>query len=187
MVRNIDESRNPPLDRFLAGLNIAGFSRQRAQMLTESGIDSLEKLLSLSAEEIAAVKGFGDILAEAVSKGLESRRSRIDRLLAAGVTPYVPETRSVSGESGPFAGKTFCFSGAVRRVDEETGKRYTRSQMRKLVTRLGGKPVNDVATGLDYLVLANPDSTSSKAKKARKLGIKILSEEEFFASADSGD
>ena len=49
-----------------------------------------------------------------------------------------------------------------------------------LVKENGGVAAKDVKTGLDYLVMADPDSTSSKAQKARKLGILILSEDAFF-------
>ena len=81
---------------------------------------------------------------------------------------------------GIFAGKTFCFTGAIQRVDESSGKRYTRKQMQALVVENGGKAVGDVSKGLDFLVLADPSSSSSKARKARDLGTQLLSEEEFF-------
>jgi DNA ligase (NAD+) len=178
VVRNIDESRRPPLDRFLAGLNIPGFSRQRAQMLIDAGAGSLERLLAMGEEEIAAIRGFGEVLARAVVRGFEARRSRIERLLAAGVEPQAAPPREEA--AGPLAGKTFCFTGAIQKVNEATGKRYTRKELEEMVSRRGARALSDVTAGLDYLVMADPASKSSKAEKARKLGTQLLSDEEFF-------
>ncbi|MBN1442546.1 MAG: NAD-dependent DNA ligase LigA [Planctomycetes bacterium] len=180
LVQNIEATRNPPLDRFLAALNIPAFSRQRAQMLIDASIDSLDKVLALEPEEIAEIKGFGEILAEAISSGLRRRRDRIERLIEAGIEPQRARRPSAGSARGPIAGKSFCFTGAVERIDEETGKRYTRKQLQDLVVECGGRAASAVTGGLDYLVMADPRSTSTKARKARELGTKIISEEQFF-------
>lgn len=186
IVRNIQETRDPPLDRFVAGLNIPHFSKQRVQMLTDAGITNLDELLSLRREDIAEIKGFGEVLAEAIVSGLDRRRERIERFLEAGVVPRHAPPRAPEAPGGPFAGKTFCFTGTVERIDESTGKRYTRKELEAMVSEGGGKALNDVTSNLDYLVMADPRSTSSKAKKARKLGTRILSEEEFFEMIGGG-
>ncbi len=178
IVRNVAESRRPTLDQFIAALNIPEFSRQRVQVLMLAGYDSLEKLQAAAVEDLAAVKGFAEILAEKAASGLAARRDRIDRLLRAGITIQKPEPRAEA--SGPLAGKTFCFTGAIKKTDPATGKPYTRKQMEGLVTKLGGRALSDVTAKLDYLVMADPDSKSSKAEKARKMGTRILSEEELF-------
>lgn len=190
IVENIAATRSPPLDRFLAGLNIPGFSRQRAQMLIASGTTTIDGMLALSAEEIASVKGFGDVLGPAVASGLALRAERIARLRAVGVEPReaAPPSPDGSGD-GPLAGRSFCFTGAVERPDPETGKRYTRKRLQELVVERGGRAMTSVSSSLDYLVLADPASTSTKARKARELGVELLSEEAFFAllgEADAG-
>jgi len=177
VVDNIGKTRNPPLDRFIAALNIPEFSVQRAQMLIDAGYESLEKLLALTAEEIAAVKGFKETLAQKIQEGLEARRDRIEELRLSGVSPR-PAPRKPAG--GRLAGKTFCFTGAVKSENPDTGKRWTRKELEALVQAQGGRSLSDVTSGLDYLVMANPKSTSSKAQKARKLGTEILGEDEFF-------
>lgn len=178
IVKNIAESRRPTLDRFVAALNIPEFSRQRVQVLMTAGYDTLEKLQGAAVEDLAAVKGFAEILAEKAVNGLAARKERIAKLLAAGITIQKPEPHA--GASGPLAGKTFCFTGAIKKTDPATGKTYTRKHMEGLVTKLGGRALSDVTAKLDYLVMADPDSKSSKAEKARKMGTRILSEEEFF-------
>jgi DNA ligase (NAD+) len=178
IVRNIEESRRPTLDRFIAALNIPEFSRQRVQVLMKAGYDTLEKLQAASVEDFASVKGFGEILAEKAVKGLSARSERIQRLLAAGVEIQKPE--AAPSVEGPLAGKTFCFTGAIKKIDEVKGKPFTRKHMEDLVVKRGGKTLTDVTSKLDFLVMADPKSRSSKAAKARELGTKILSEEEFF-------
>ena len=181
LIRNIAETRQPSLDRFVAGLNIPSFSRQRMQMLIAGGVQSLEKLRGLKPADIAAIKGFADILAKQIVAGLKKRKNRIQRLLDAGVVPVDAPSSSETGGDGPLADKAFCFTGAVNRVDEATGKRYTRKQLESIVVKRGGRAMSDVSSHLDYLVMANPKSSSTKAKKARELGTEILSEDEFFA------
>ena len=177
-VTNIQETRRPGLDRFIAALNIPEFSGQRAQMLIDAGYDSLERLQQATVDELAAVKGFGEILAERAVAGLSARRERIERLFAAGIEVREPERREVGTQ--PFEGLKFCFTGAVRREHEATGKPFTRKALQAVVEQLGGKAASGVSADLDYLVMANPDSKSSKANKARKLGTEILGEDAFF-------
>ena len=179
IVGNIQASRSPTLDRFIAALNVPEFSRQRAQMLINGGYETLEKMQAVPAEELVAVKGFAETLAQRVVEGLARRRGRIARLLEVGVTVRPGEVADVI--EGPLDGMTFCFTGAIKTIHPETGKAYTRKQMQELVTRAGGRALSDVSAKLDYLVLADVNSKSSKAKKARALEKKLLSEAEFFA------
>lgn len=179
IVQNIEDSRNPSLEHFIAALNIASFSRQRARLLIDEGVVTLAQLLAMPAEEIAAVKGFADISAEGIVNGLQKRAALIDKLKNLGVEPRKGEpTEEVDGVLNEM---TFCFTGAIKRIDPGTGKRYTRKQLEDMVKANGGRSLKDVTSKLDHLVMANPDSKSSKAGKARDLKVNILSQEEFFA------
>jgi DNA ligase (NAD+) len=181
VIQNIAGTRAPPLDRFVAGLNLPGFSRQRVQMLGEQGLHSLSELRALEPTRIAEFKGFGEILATEIVDGLARKTAVIDELLAVGIVPRdLAGGTSIPG-SGPLSGKTFCFTGAVQSVDPSTGKRWTRKQLEDRVATLGGRALSGVTAGLDYLVMADPNSTSTKAKKAREQGTRVLSEKEFFA------
>jgi DNA ligase (NAD+) len=180
MVRNIEASRNPTLDRFIAALNIPEFSRQRAQMLIDAGHGTLESILALSPAAIAAVKGFAEVLADRVWAGLQERRERIRSLIAAGVSVEEDAAAPPAGAGGKLAGKTFCFTGAVKAVNPVTDKRWTRKELEEEVRRHGGKALSTVNAGLDYLVMSDPGSTSTKAQKARKLGTAVIAEEDFF-------
>ncbi len=183
-VSNIQATRKPPLARFIAALNIPEFSRQRAQMLIDAEYDTLAKMVAASPEDLASVKGFAEILAEKAAEGLAGRAERISRLRAVGVEPQKGEPTPISTD-GPFAGMSFCFTGAIQRENPETGKRYTRKEMQDLVKQLGGTAAASVSRGLTYLVLVDQNSTTSKAKKARDLDVGLLSEEEFFGKVEA--
>ncbi|MFP6632087.1 MAG: BRCT domain-containing protein, partial [Planctomycetota bacterium] len=105
--------------------------------------------------------------------------SLIEKLRDLGVEPLQGEP--AEEVDGVLNGKTFCFTGAIQRIDPLTEKRLTRKQLQEMVKANGGRSLKDATSKLDHLVMANPDSKSSKAKKARALDVNILSEEEFFA------
>jgi DNA ligase (NAD+) len=151
---------------FLASLGIDEFALETAKLIVASGYDTLEKVQAVSADELAKIKGMGAIRAKAVVAGLESRRDEIKRLLAVGVVP-VPPT-----EGGVLAGKTFCFTGALSKP---------RKEYEDMVEKNGGRVLNGVTKELNYLVMADPGSGSSKAEKARKYGTKCIDEAEFLS------
>ena len=152
-------------------------------MLIDEGIVTLEQLLAMTSGEIAAVKGFADISADGIVAGLQKRAELIKKLKRLGVAPRKGEPAEEI--DGVLNGKTFCFTGAIKRINPRTEKRFTRKQLQGLVKANGGRSLKDVTSKLDHLVLSNPDSKSSKARKARDLDVDILSEEEFFALLDA--
>jgi DNA ligase (NAD+) len=75
-----------------------------------------------------------------------------------------------------LTGSSFCFTGAMS---------TPRAKLQNLVKDNGGSVKTSVGKGLNYLVIADPSSTSSKAKAARKLGTKLISEQEFMDMIDA--
>jgi DNA ligase (NAD+) len=112
----------------------------------------------------------GAIKAKNVVNGLKARSAEIQRLLAVGV---VPTTRAAGGK---LAGKTFCFTGALPRP---------RKEYESLVEKHGGSVLSGVTKELDYLVLADPTSASTKAEKARKYGTQCIDAAAFLALVES--
>ena len=176
---NIQQTKRPPLEKFAAGLNIPGFSVSRARMLIEAGKlyirdDGLADLRPI--DELETVDGFGEIMAGRVYVGWANLAGTIRSLYDIGVMPAAP----AASASQRLAGKSFCFTGAIQSENPDTGKRYTRAQMQALVRESGGVVASGVGKGLDYLVMADPSSTSIKTKKAREGGVRLLSEDDFF-------
>jgi DNA ligase (NAD+) len=151
---------------FLAGLGIEGFSTQTARLLVGAGLTTLDAVQAATEAELAAIAGLGEIKAKNIVRGLAARREEIGRLLAAGIVPVTPD------EAGPLAGLTFCFTGAATRP---------RAELVRLVEDHGGRVLSAVTKDLRYLVIADPESTSSKAVKARKVGTKLITEDELVA------
>jgi DNA ligase (NAD+) len=113
--------------------------------------------------------GVGPSKAKAVTDGIKARKAEIARLLAVGVVPVTQTS------SGPLAGKTFCFTGTLGRP---------RKELEKLVEERGGTLLSGVTKELNYLVMADPNSGSSKATKAKQYGTECLNEAQFMAMVE---
>lgn len=150
-----------PLPIFIAALGIPSVSRETGKLLVGAGFDTFDRIANAELEALAAVEGLGEIKADKISRGVRSRLEEIERLRAVGVEPVLPE------EGGPLNGLSFCFSGSHSRP---------RKELVQIVEANGGTVRSGVTKGLDYLVLADPSSTSSKAQKARNLGTAIIDE-----------
>jgi DNA ligase (NAD+) len=177
ILSNIHKARTPPLANYLAGLNIQGFSRSRAQKLVDAGFIDIAAFMAATKKQFEFVTGFGETMAHVVYEGLRRKSEIVVDLGKAGVRHQAVDTKP---SEGILAGKSFCFTGAIQRVNPATSSRWTRSQMQGFVKREGGTVRSSVTQGLDYLVLADPDSQSSKARKARTQEVAILGEDEFF-------
>jgi DNA ligase (NAD+) len=177
ILNNVHKARELPLANYLAGLNIQSFSRSRAQALIDAGYHDISALMAASKADFGVVPGFGETMAHIVYEGLRRKVEIVVDLGKAGVRHQAVDTKPVEGN---LAGKSFCFTGAIQRLNPATSTRWTRSQMQGLVKREGGTVRSSVVSGLTYLIMADPESTSSKAKKARTQGVAILSEDEFF-------
>jgi DNA ligase (NAD+) len=154
------------LPTFLAALGIENFGLQTAKLLAAHGFDTIEKIRVATVEQLAEIPGMGQSKARAVVDGIADRGPEIDRLAAVGVIPIAPSA------SGPLTGKSFCFTGSLSRP---------RKELEQLVEELGGTLANSVTKGLSYLVMADPNSGSSKAEKARKYGTECLDEAGFLS------
>jgi DNA ligase (NAD+) len=157
------------LSRFLAALGIENFGLQTAKAIVAAGFDTIEKVQLAALAELAALPGVGPAKAKAVVDGLKARKAEIARLLAVGVVPVA------KANAGPLAGKTFCFTGALSRP---------RKELEQLVEDRGGTLLNGVTSKLNYLVMADPQSGSSKAQKAQQYGTACIDEAQFLALVD---
>jgi DNA ligase (NAD+) len=151
---------------FIAALGIENFALQTARLLVSAGYDTIEKMLAAKEGELASIQGLGPVKAASIVRGLGKRREEIERLLAAGIVPVSPEA------SGPLAGLAFAFTGSAVRP---------RGELTHLVESNGGRVLGSVTKELQYLVIADPQSTSSKAVKARQYGTKLITEDDLIA------
>ena len=162
--------RTIPLSVFIAGFDIEGIGRVMVEKLVNSGFDTLEKFLTASEEDFAAVYQFGSILARVLVLGLREVKDEMLHLTGSGIITI--QTAVSEHADSSLQGKSFCFTGELLRLK--------RKEAEALVQARGGIIKSSVTKGLSYLVTNTPDSGSSKNKKAQELGTAVITEEDFF-------
>jgi DNA ligase (NAD+) len=153
-----------PLELFLGALSIPMIGSTTIKLIINAGCDTLEKFGQLDAEHFEKVPGVGPIKARSLADGLRNNRDLILQLLKNGL-------KIKSKTVGVLSGKSICFTGSMKNK---------RPVLEKMAVDAGGDLKSSVGKGVTYLVIADPNSTTSKAVTARKLGTVLMSEEEFL-------
>ncbi|MBI4718741.1 MAG: NAD-dependent DNA ligase LigA [Planctomycetes bacterium] len=176
LLAGIQRSKQQPLSRLLAALNIRHVGSSTAELLAEH-FGSMDKLAGADEAELMEVEGIGPELAASIVHFFRSDAGRtvVRRLAEAGVNMTQPK-RKVAGDS-PFKGKSVVVTGTLSRMG--------RKEVQDLIKTLGGKPSGSVSKSTDYLLCG--DSPGSKLDKAREHHVTILTEDEFFAIVESKD
>jgi DNA ligase (NAD+) len=183
IIAEIEKSKECSLNEFIGSLGVKFLGRRQAEIMVNQGVDTLDKFQTISIEKLSALEGFSTTKATGIVEGLAEMKETIKALLDAGVK--ITETKKEIKKEvvmGKLNG-SFCFTGGINKVDAD-GVRYTRSRMWALVESNGGIVHEDVKSNTTFLVQADPSSQSSKTKKAVKMGVGILGEEEFFNSLE---
>ncbi|HET57325.1 MAG TPA: NAD-dependent DNA ligase LigA [Deltaproteobacteria bacterium] len=168
IISAIENSKRPPLSKFIYALGIRHVGEDTAAILADY-VDDINELAVLPRERLCEVRGIGPVVAENVTEFFAetSNRETIDRLLAAGVRPQKEQRTAASS----LAGTTFVFTGALNRV--------TRNDAKKMVESLGASASSAVSKSTDYVIVGK--DPGSKFQKAQELGIPTLNEDEFLA------
>ncbi len=168
LLSSLEKSKRVPLDRFLFALGIAGVGRVASKDLART-FGSVEALEKADGSSLVAMENIGDKTAADIVGYFadEENRREIERLLAAGVQPFVKKAENV----GVFSGQNVVLTGTLAR--------YKRSEAQKLIEAAGGI-CQSAVTQKTTLVVAG-ESAGSKLDKAQALGIRVIGEEEFEA------
>ena len=156
LYKEIQAARTAPDYQLLASLNIKGIGPNIAKAILKT--NTLKELEGMNAEQLANLEGIGPERAGAIEKELRERKAEIDELLEC---LTIVQTKSDSAEERP----TVCFTG---KMPEK------RSYYENLAKANGYDSADSVTSGLSLLVTAEADSTSSKAVKAARLGVKVM-------------
>jgi len=175
LLENINSKKEITIPQFISGLNMPNFSGKTAESIIKSGYDTIDKIQNLSKEELVKISGIGEKTADQIINGLNDKKIIIEKLLKVITIKQIERKKAMNNN---LEGKSFCFTGAIQRCED--GKRLTRENMWDIVLENGGVVEVSVKKGLSYLVVADPNSVSSKTQKAKKLGVEILSESDFF-------
>lgn len=166
----LEKSKSRSADRLLFAIGIRHVGNHLAQVLME-GRKSIWELKDLSIEQLSQINEVGPTVAETVYDFFHQERNleELQRLQDAGL-PFEQEiVEAQTDVDTPFSGKTFVLTGALTK--------YTREDASEIIQKRGGRVTNSVSKNTDY-VLAG-EKAGSKLDKAEKLGVKILTEEEF--------
>ncbi len=168
IVRSIRRSTEVPFRRVLFALGIRFVGETTAKYLA-AHFRSLDAVMAASREELTEAEEVGERIADAIAEYFadETNRTIIRRLRAAGIRTE-EEEKALASER--LCGLNFVISG--------TFARHSRDELKELIERHGGRNLAAVSANVDYLV-AGAKMGPAKLKKAEKLGIRILTEEEF--------
>lgn len=176
LLQGIQASKERGLSRVLNAITIRHVG-QRVAMVLARRFGSAENLMKATQEELANTEEIGPIIAKSVFDFCRSEEGLqiFQQLDNAGVSLSTSQEDSVD-HGGVFANKTLVVTGTL--------VYYSRDEIERLITKLGGKASGSVSKNTDFLVAG--EAAGSKLQKAKDLGITILTEEEFRKMAQSG-
>ena len=167
----VKKASHTNLVRVVYGIGVAGIGLANAKMLCRAFGYDFDKMRHATAEELTAVDGIGAVLAEAWIAYFASEKNReaVDGLLAE----LTIENEAENTEAAIFAGMTFVITGSVQHF-------ASRKELQAFIEARGGKATSSVTAKTTYLINNDVTSNSSKNKKAKELGIPIISEQDFL-------
>ncbi len=170
LIQAAEAASRTTLVRMVYGLGVAGIGLANARMLCRHFQYDFQAMREADSEALTEVDGIGQVLADAWCSyfAVPKNQETVDHLLAE----LTFEPAGEEEESGQFAGMTFVITGSVEHFKN-------RKELQNLIESKGGKATGTVTSKTTYLINNNVNSVSSKNKKARELGIPILSEEDF--------
>ncbi len=170
MIKAIDESRVTNLIRLIYGLGILNVGNATAKLIVKHFDYDIDKIINAPAEEFAQIEGIGHVIADTiVAYFAEDNNIRILRELLKEVT-LVKEEKSIEQD---LEGKTFVITGSLYSF-------ANRDELKQLIEDRGGKVAGSVSAKTSYLINNDVNSSSSKNKKAKSLGVPIISEDDFL-------
>lgn len=171
MQASIEKARTTTLPKLIYSLGIANIGLANAKIICKEFDYDMEKMKMASPEELSAIDGVGEVIANAFVDYFKDERhvKEVDRLLKELIIPK--EERNTATQI--FAGMNFVITGSVEHFKN-------RNEVKEVIESKGGKVTGSVTSKTNYLINNDTTSGSSKNKKARELGIAIISEEEFL-------
>ena len=174
LIAAAEKASHTTLPRMVYGLGVAGIGLANAKMICRHFKNDFEVMRHATVEELVEIDGIGEVLAQAWTAFFSDGKNNaiVDHLLAE-LTFEAEDEESSEGADEAFAGMNFVITGSLEQFKN-------RKELQELIERRGGKVTGSVTSKTNYLINNDVASSSSKNKKARELGVPILSEEEFL-------
>ena len=166
----LEEAKHTNVARFLYSLGINGIGSANAKMIAKYFDNDIDKIITAGKDELLEIEGIGEVLANSIveffkdSKNIENVKSLREILI-------FEAEESVGSDS--FAGKVFVITGSLEHFTN-------RNELKELIENNGGKVSGSVSSKTNFLINNDTASNSSKNKKAKELGVEIISEEDFL-------
>ncbi|TWU44532.1 DNA ligase [Rubripirellula tenax] len=174
LIRGIDASRDRGLARVLSSISIRHVGPRVAKLISRVHF-TIGKLMDASIDDLASIHEIGDRIAKSVVEFCSSPTGRqlFADLETVGVKLSDPEPEKIEGS--PIVGKSVVVTGTL--------KQFKRDEIKGLIEKLGGRASSSVSKKTDFLLAG--EKAGSKLEKAEKLGVKIITEDEFQAMLDN--
>ena len=176
LMESIEKARHTTLPKLLYALGIPNIGLANAKLICKHFDYEPEKVRHAAADEISEIEGLGEVIAAGYCAWFAKpeNQTEFDRLLAE----VELEKPQAAGEQ-PLAGKVFVITGSLEHFTN-------RSELKEQIETLGGKVTGSVTKKTSYLINNDLTSNSSKNKKAKELGVEIISEEMFLSMVQEG-
>lgn len=173
LIASLEKAKHTTLPRVLYSLGIANIGLANAKLICKELQYDIEKMIAANEEEISSIEGIGPVIAKAYTEYFanEENLKKFRHLLSHLELEEVTREENLSLE-----GKQFVITGSVVHF-------ANRAQLKEEIEKRGGKVTGSVTSKTHYLINNDTTSNSSKNKKAKELGIPILSEDDFMKMA----
>ena len=172
IIKGIEDSKKVPFERVLYALSIPNVGETTAKRLA-NGVKSMAHLKEMGLEELSALQDIGPVIARNIHDFLREpvNAANIERLEAAGVQMQLSADK-LAPKGDLLDGKTIVISG--------TFARHSRDEYKEIIERQGGKNAGSISKKTSF-VLAGENMGPAKREKCEKLGIPMISEEDFLS------
>ena len=170
LVEAANKASHTTPDRILYALGIPGIGAANGKMIAKACQNSWQIIESLSHEDLVAIEGIGDIMAQAYTDYFANERNRD---IVANLLDVLNMDESFTESATVLGGKTFVITGSLEHFEN-------REACKTRIEELGGKVAGSVSKKTDYLINNDINSNSSKNKKAKELGVPIITENDFL-------
>ena len=173
LIASLDKAKETTLAKVIYSLGIANIGLANAKVICRHFDDDLEKIRHADEEEVSSIDTIGPVIARSLTDyfAKEENNKKLDHLMSY----LIIKKEEKTGEQ-IFRNMNFVITGSVEHF-------ANRAQAKEFIESLGGKVTGSVTSKTNYLINNDTASNSSKNKKAKELGIPILSEEDFLKMA----
>lgn len=178
LLTSVENSRNTTLPKFIYGLGIANVGLSNAKMIVQALGNDIKKIIHAGRQELEKIDGVGAVIADTFASYFENEKNKEEfyKLLQEMHIEKAPDNQN----NQILTGKVFVITGSLEHFEN-------RNQLKERIEQLGGRVTGSVTGKTSYLINNDSHSTSSKNKTAAKLGVPVITENEFLEMAPMND